>query len=202
MPSPENLRKLCGLIAGDNSRIRKEWYEALVDTRLKEKRREKSMSNAVQDTNSEHSERAKPTKWYLVLTVVALTLVTMVSVLLSRDSTGEEFVKNMAICDAAYFDKDVKKCTKHVDVFVHGVDEVFLSFDFHEVADGTPFERWWIHNGERVAGRTSFNDDAWPGYTFWRPGVLQVGQYVVRLVVNEKVTTQTFYVQAEGFTSE
>ena len=113
---------------------------------------------------------------------------------------GGQRVGNIRICDAPWFDSETKKCTKHVSVFVHGIEEVFLSFDFENVPDGAPFERWWIRNGERVAGRTSFNDVAWPGYTFWRPaGGLRIGEYVVRVVVDEKVFTQVFQVQHDGF---
>lgn len=111
-------------------------------------------------------------------------------------------VDNIRICDRVYFDQDINKCTQHLAVFVEGIDEVFLSFDFADETFGMPFERWWILNGERVAGRNSFNDQAWPGYTFWRPGVLNVGQYVVRIVMDERTFTQTFQVQQEGYISD
>ena len=199
MPSPDNLRKLSALIAGGDDALRKLWYEALIDARQNEKRREK-----VKDLQPQQSEEAikKPPRKFL-LSAISLSVATCIgAALLFWPKDQGPYVENMRICHAVYFDEETKKCTQHVDVFVHGVDEVFLSFDFNGVEHGTPFERWWIHNGERVAGRTSFNDEAWPGYTFWRPGVLQVGTYVVRLVVNGEVTTQTFYVQAEGFTSD
>lgn len=210
MPSPENLRKFSALVSDGDDALRKQWYEALVDTRLEEKRREKEKTkNPPECTEApevETEQEPDPSKSVSRrLAIAALGGVAMLAlggVMLMQSASSEAYVENMRICDAAYFDDDTKKCTKHVDVFVHGIDEVFLSFDFNGVAHGAPFERWWIHNGERVAGRTSFNDEAWPGYTFWRPGVLQVGTYVVRLVVEGEVTTQTFYVQAEGFTSD
>lgn len=200
IPSQENLRKISALIAGEDTRLRKAWFEALVDARLEEKRRVKETSTVVAEAEPHIKTSNK-----LRLKVYAAGTAAMVALgglYLWQTSQPNEYVQNMRICDEAYFDEHTQKCTKHVDVFVHGVDEVFLSFDFNDVKYGAPFERWWIHNGERVAGRTSFNDDAWPGYTFWRPGVLQVGTYVVRLVVAGEVTTQTFYVQAEGFTSD
>ncbi len=202
MPSPDNLRKFSALIAGGDDALRKEWYEALIDTRKEEKRREKEKPAVAPEVRAE-TETPKASRGRIVLAALGgIALLTLGGVMLMSSADAGAPVENMRICDAAYFDDDIKKCTKHVDVFVHGVDEVFLSFDFNGVEHGVPFERWWIHNGERVAGRTSFNDEAWPGYTFWRPGVLQVGTYVVRLVVEGEVTTQTFYVQAEGFTSD
>ncbi len=111
-------------------------------------------------------------------------------------------VRNIRVCDEPYFDKKVKDCSKHVSVYMHGIEEVFLSFDFENLAKGEPFERWWIRNGERVAGRTSFNDEAWPGYTYWRPdNGFPVGEYVVRIVIDGKVATQTFSVQKTGFSN-
>lgn len=202
MPSPDNLRKFSALIAEGDDALRKEWYEALIDTRKAEKRLEKEQPSVAPD-NEVELEPAKPFGKRLAIAALGgAAMLALGGVMLMQSATAGAYVENMRICDAAYFDDESKKCTKHVDVFVHGIDEVFLSFDFNGVAHGAPFERWWIHNGERVAGRTSFNDEAWPGYTFWRPGVLQVGTYVVRLVVEGKVTTQTFYVQAEGFTSD
>lgn len=205
MPSPDNLRKLSALIANGDDALRKIWFEALLDARLDEKRREKAVPEVltvpVQDTESSRTWR-KPRRGVLLAGIGGIATLTIAGIMFMRSSEAEGYVHNMRICDAAYFDTETTKCTKHVDVFVHGVDEVFLSFDFNSVPHGAPFDRWWIHNGERVAGRTSFNDEAWPGYTFWRPGVLQVGTYVVRLVVDGEVTTQTFFVQPEGFTSD
>lgn len=202
MPSPDNLRKLSALIADGDDALRKHWYEALLDARLEEKRREKEKPPATpEDWAGQVAPRALRGRVALAA-LAGVAVLALGSVMLTPSADAEGYVKNMRICDAIYFDNDTKKCSKHVDVFVHGIDEVFLSFDFNGVAHGAPFERWWIHNGERIAGRSSFNDEAWPGYTFWRPGVLQVGTYVVRLVVEGEVTTQTFYVQAEGFTSE
>jgi hypothetical protein len=196
MPSPDNLRKISMLIAPENNRLRKQWYDAFVDARLKQKRVDKVIEQKV-STSDLSSSQNSPRKLVLVSLCAAL-LIGGIAWFMLRPVAP--LITDMRICDAVYFDTEMQKCTKHVDVFVHGVDEVFLSFDFNGVEYGEPFERWWIHNGERVAGRSSFNDDAWPGYTFWRPGELELGQYVVRLVVEGEVTTQTFYVQAEGFT--
>ncbi len=202
MPSPDNLRKVSALISGGDDALRKDWYEALIDARKDAKRKEKEQPSVAID-NPPAPEVAKPTGKHLTFAALGgAAVLALGGIMLMQSASAGPYVENMRICDAAYFDTEVNKCTKHVDVYVHGVDEVFLSFDFNGVAHGEPFERWWIHNGERVAGRTSFNYEAWPGYTFWRPGVLQVGTYVVRLVVDGEVTTQTFYVQAEGFTSD
>ena len=206
MPSPENIRKLSWVIAGDNKPVRTAWYEALIAARLSAKRSEqaaqrpapeKHLTQALENTASQHSNTK--TIWGGIGAIAVLVAGLFWWWIGTASSPA---VSNMRICDAPYFDDELKDCTQHVSVFVHGIDEVFLSFDFGDVEDGTPFDRWWILEGERVAGRTSFNDEAWPGYTYWRPGVLEVGQYVVRIVVNGEVFTQTFYVQPEGFLPE
>lgn len=205
MPSPENIRKLSIIAAGGDHAIRKAWYDAFMTARRAEKHKAKShnVPNPEIAPSSQPFEIAENRRfrWLAVLIVTTLSLggLGWFYWLHGGNILIDQKVNNIRICDAPYFDNENKKCSKHVSVFVHGIDEVFLSFDFENVPEGAPFERWWIRNGERVAGRTSFNDVAWPGYTYWRPGVLEVGQYVVRVVVDEKVFTQTFFVQADGF---
>lgn len=207
MPSPENIRKLSWVIAGDDKKLRRAWYEALIAARLREKRKERALAKSAPEKHltesqaqTETTPSGKPKKIAGLVAIVAAALATAGWFMIGTTSASS--IENLRICDAPYFDDETKDCTQHVSVFVHGIDEVFLSFDFKNVADGTPFDRWWILNGERIAGRTSFNDEAWPGYTFWRPGVLEVGQYVVRVVVEGQVFTQTFFVQPDGFVSK
>lgn len=211
IPTPENIRKLSIVASGGNHAIRKQWYDALISARrrLKQKEKDAKTKNQLETTaivetsthSSPMSSKRRSRKWHLLWPSVALAiaLLAFVTLVLGTASERTPRVDEIRVCDAPYFDQDTKKCSKHVSVFVHGVDEVFLSFDLVDVPEGAPFERWWIRNGERVAGRTSFNDAAWPGYTFWRPGVLEIGQYVVRIVVGDTVFTQVFTVQPNGF---
>lgn len=198
-PSPENIRKLSWIISGGDVELRKSWYDALIAARQTEVRKGKFNVNEEPNTQLDETPLAllrtrKAPIWLLGV----LSLLLLIGLWSLFQPNNAPLIQNMRVCDKFYFDTETKKCTKHVSVFVHGIDEVFLSFDFGDVPKGAPFERWWILNGERVAGRSSFNDEAWPGYTFWRPGILKVGQYVVRLIVDGKVTTQTFYVQEDG----
>ena len=207
MPSPDNIRRLSWVISGGDVGLRKQWYDALIAARLEEKRKDRhgahapGEATATKEPTVRSVASARRSRW-LPLAAAILGIVALAVGWFFVSVGSPSTVENIRICDRHYFDTDAKDCTQHVSVFVHGVDEVFLSFDFNDVPDGTPFERWWIRNGERMAGRTSFNDVAWPGYTFWRPGVLPVGQYVVRIVVEGEVFTQTFQVQEEGFISE
>lgn len=186
--------------------MRKAWSDAMIAAWRQEKLNRSKEAKpqgeiAKQEPLSPVERQKRP--GLKVASGVVLACIAIAAFWFATASNSEPAVTNIRICDKYFFDMELKKCSKHVSVLVHGVEEVFLSFDFENVPDGTPFERWWIRNGERVAGRTSFNDAAWPGYTFWRPGgPLQVGQYVVRLVVDGNVETQAFYVQEEGFTSE
>lgn len=202
MPSPENIRKISSVAGGGNHAIRKAWHDALIAARRVEKRKDKTEQKAQAETQKPNASQRRfgtmpPLKWVFGMAIIVV--VGVVTWWQIQNASLEPSVENIRICDAAFFDAETKKCRKHVSVFVHGVDEVFLSFDFVNVPDGTPFERWWIRNGERVAGRSSFNDVAWPGYTYWRPGVLEMGQYVVRIVVEDQVFTQVFSVQQDGF---
>lgn len=203
MPSPENIRKLSWVIAGDDDHVRRSWYEALIAARLHARRVEQARAKSAPEKHlaslSETAGQSLKTTFNLKWIFGAIAAVGLAGLgWMTWNANALPAITDMRICDTHYFDKEIKDCTQHVSVFVHGVDEVFLSFDFNGVPDGTPFDRWWILNGERVAGRSSFNDDAWPGYTYWRPGVLEVGQYVVRIVVNGEVFTQAFFVQPDG----
>ena len=209
IPSPENIRRLSWVISGGDNELRKAWYNALITARLAERRQRKprAKKNVTDDAGEVEShpggDAAGPKPGFnrksaLVAGVAAICAAVGGWYFLSQEDAP--YVDNIRICSAHYFDENAKKCTQHVSVFVFGIDEVFLSFDFNNVPHGAPFERWWIRNGERVAGRTSFNDDAWPGWTFWRPGEpLHVGQYVVRVVVEGAVETQTFFVQEDNY---
>lgn len=203
LPSPEGLRKLSWVIAGSDQKLRSKWHKALLETRLKEERARKAKKVIQpQDLTNDTTKTETPLKVKGKFGLIGgLGLFCVIAAYWFYDTQSSPRIDNIRICDAPYFNQETKKCDQHVSVFVQPADEVFLSFNFVNVPDKMPFERWWIHNGERVAGRTSFNDEAWPGYTFWRPqGGLNVGQYVVRLVVDGSVQTQTFFVQPEGFT--
>lgn len=207
LPQVPNLHALARIIADGDEHMRKRWAERLIEERQivwdqRNNKKEKATETEVPVepevgvVATEAQKRSFARKWVGLGAGAAA----LVGIIVFHNLNSVPSVKNMRICDAPYFDEKTKRCSQHVSVFVHGIDEVFLSFDFKNVPHGMPFERWWILNGERVAGRTSFNDEAWDGWTFWRPaGGLQIGQYVVRLVVDGRVETQTFYVQADGF---
>ena len=198
-PSPRNIARLARLIAPEDISLRHEWYDALSLAARSERRVSREARAGPSVKTPPPTAPATPFRygWHFVIAgTVAITGV-ILSILLLWPTGG--LVTDIRICDAPYFDENAGKCTQHVPVFVHGIEEVFLSFDLPGVPYGDPFERWWILNHERIAGRTSFNDEAWPGWTYWRPGTLQIGQYVVRIVVEGQVFTQTFQVQADGF---
>lgn len=206
LPVPDNLRKIAAVIAGDDAALRIRWYDALVDARAKE------LEAAPEETGTHSDEtpltgnavEEDPTALRKRIGLLAAVIAIVGFAVIGWLWFGREqpqTVENIRICDIHFFDADAGACTQHMAVFVHGIDDVYLSFDFKNVPKGAPFERWWILDGERQAGRTSFNDEAWPGWTFWRPGTLKVGQYVVRVVVDGTVFTQTFQVQAENYRS-
>lgn len=203
IPTRENIRKLCWVISDGDNVIRQAWSEALIAAWRVEKRKNRDEANRTSLPLEKQDDAVKINLSRKTVLIVAAALGALAFVLIgwfALSSADVPSVSKIRICDQYYFNRAAKTCTKHVPVFVQGLEEVFLSFDFQNVPEGMPFERWWIHNGERVAGRTSFNDAAWPGYTFWRPeGGLLIGQYVVRIVVDGRVFTQTFYVQREGF---
>ncbi len=202
LPLPENLHKIAATIANGDNALRLRWYDAFIDARLNELRTKPDFKKEVEPAQTHNAVRFPSIKLLRVLTGLALAAIVCAGTWFAWVRTQTPQVENIRICDKHYFDKAAGKCTQHVAVYVHGIDEVFLSFDFKNLATDAPFERWWILNGERQAGRSSFNDDAWPGWTYWRPGTLKVGQYVVRVVVDGRVFTQAFQVQPENFVSE
>lgn len=208
MPTRENIRKLTWMISGGDQDLRQAWSEALIaEWRAEKLRNREADEQSVEDKHPEPpsaiTEEASRSRFAMPV-AIAMALCAGGAALWYIFGTAQAAsVQNIRICDAPYFDKQTKDCSQHVSVFVEPINEVFLSFDFENLGHGEPFERWWIRNGERVTGRTSFNDEAWQGYTYWRPeGGLPFGQYVVRIVVEGTVFTQTFQIQKEAFNVE
>ncbi|MEO1703709.1 MAG: hypothetical protein AAFR71_16810 [Pseudomonadota bacterium] len=229
LPSVPYVHTLCTIIPAKEGRLRKSWSDAFIRERRLEIRRtkeaqarERAQALAPEDTRGQTHRQNEASSAEAVTEVEETSpAVSLLSNLCLKLGAGlavsivaaglwwsffrpaEPEVANIRICDAPYFDKEINKCSQHVDVYMDGIDEVFLSFDLVNVPYGMAFERWWIRNGERAAGRSSFNDDAWPGYTFWRPqGGLPAGSYVVRVIVDGRVRTQVFTVQTEWFGRE
>lgn len=208
LPKQKYIRGLALIASPRDDYLFNKWNDAFWKTHRNEKLKRKAWSEKTTENDliesdiEPHNKKLSFQKAWIFIAGLfgTIGIISAIIVFFSGESEPASFVKKFHICDKYYFDKETKKCKQHVSVFVHGIDEVFLSFDFVNVPKGAAFERWWIRDGERIAGRTSFNDDAWPGYTYWRPkGGLDVGTYVVRLVVDGKVETQTFYVQQDGF---
>ena len=208
VPSPQSVFKIAELAAqGDKSR-RIRWHDALTAARKIENRKRKAaglevdeeVENDPEPVNCNVPPRSSMRAWVFAgLATAALVFAGSWWFFLR---SAPQSVENIRICSVYYLDREQGRCTQHEAVFMHGIDDVYLSFDLVNVPDGAPFERWWILNGERQAGKPSFNDEAWPGWTYWRPGTLRMGQYVVRVIVDGQVFTQTFQVRAENYVSE
>ena len=208
VPSPQSVFKIAELAAeGDKSR-RIRWHDALTAARKVENRKRKAAGLEVDEEPENGTEPAnqsvleRSNRRVQVFAGLALVMLVSASSWWFFLRSAPQSVENIRICSVYYLDREQGRCTQHEAVFMHGIDDVYLSFDLVNVPEGAPFERWWILNSERQAGKSSFNDEAWPGWTYWRPGTLKVGQYVVRVVVDGRVFTQTFQVRAENYSSE
>ena len=112
----------------------------------------------------------------------------------------EPVASNIRFCDEANFSTQTKRCLRAMTDFPDGLHTLMITFDLTNVAEGETFTRKWYRNGRLIHEKTSFNDEAWPGYTFWHwPEGFDTGAYALQIVSGDKAVTATFHVgKGEG----
>ena len=103
--------------------------------------------------------------------------------------------KNIKFCTEEQFDKIASVCLVNMDEFPHKTELIFVSFTLNDSFEGQRFDRVWMRNGERFLKKTSFNHEAWSGYTYIKnPYGHDPGQYVLEVSINDKATSASFTV--------
>ncbi|WP_300390032.1 hypothetical protein [Henriciella sp.] len=197
VPKVEKLKGLASLASSDRFE-RERWTAAFIRLRRKaldERRREQQASPAA-TTNQPARLRWRPALAVLAA-VISLAGVTYVILQLLGPAPVAE---NIRFCDEVHFSTDTKRCTQSMTEFPDGLKTLMITFDLNNVAKGETFTRNWYRNGRNIHTKTSFHDEAWPGYTYWHwPEGFDDGEYTLQIVSGDRTVTKTFQVgKGEG----
>jgi len=111
------------------------------------------------------------------------------------ESHKHAVAENIKFCTEDQFDKKAFICLVNMDEFPHQTQLIYVSFTLNEAFPGQRFDRVWMRNGERFLEKTSFNHEAWSGYTYINnPYGHDPGQYVLEVSINDMATSASFTV--------
>ena len=196
IPKVEKLKGLASLASTDRFQ-REKWTAAFIRLRRKalDERRQKQQAGQAAPAD-------QPTGWRrpaIAALAVILGLVGVTYIILQLFGPVP-VAENIRFCDEAHFSTETKQCTQAMTDFPDGLKTLMITFDLNDVAEGETFTRNWYRNGRRIHTKTSFNDEAWPGYTYWHwPEGFDEGEYALQIVSGERAVTRTFNVgKGEG----
>ena len=204
IPRVEKLKGLARLASSDRFE-RERWSAAFIRLRQKaldERRQERKAGPAAADAGvrAPRPEQA-PRRLYLPGAVIlAVTGLAGAAYLVVQLLSPAPVASNITFCDETHFATETKTCTEAMTAFPEGLKTLMITFDLNQVDEGETFTRNWYRNGRQIHTKTSFNDEAWPGYTFWHwPEGFDDGEYALQIVSGERAVTRTFHVgKSEG----
>lgn len=210
IPKSDKLKGLARLAAEDPY-LQEKWSTAFIRLRFKaiEARKQARKASAGTGSLSEtdvpvpDTPQAEPhtvprkVPFHLVVASVVLSMAIMASLLLALSFAwnAAPIATNMEFCSEEEFSTETLECTIARTSFPEGLETLMVTFDLPNVPEGETFTRKWYLNGSLIHEKTSFKDDAWPGYTFWHwPEGFDSGEYALQIVSGDKAVTQTFQV--------
>tara|TARA_B100000949_G_scaffold64504_1_gene57215 strand:+ start:3250 stop:4113 length:864 start_codon:yes stop_codon:yes gene_type:complete len=206
IPKGDKLRALASL-ASSQKFEREKWSAALLKLRRKaidERKREKSVSQI--EVRPDDARRAKtdfvfrmvPVRARFMLFAGIFAFSALIVTLGFSKRLGlvtEPVATDIEFCAEDTFDKTLQRCKNPTHAFTDGLSTLLVTLDLSGVPTGEKFTRRWYLNGELVHQKTSFNDEAWPGYTYWHwPTGFRNGLYTLQIVYEDKTSTAQFRV--------
>lgn len=197
-PSPKNLHKLARVVSNDDAGLKILWRDAFTMASVS-KQKTKNLSTEPtliqmadkSDVGSKHKIRSRAL--ISILGFIGLLSISTVS-MKSRKLPVIE-VTNLKFCNKALFDRTAKLCKTNVSNFPVGTSLIFVSFNMPNATMGQPFDRKWYRDGQKFAEREGFIDSAWENYTWLEnSNGHDAGKYDLRIIVNGRVTTGSFFV--------
>lgn len=195
-PSAKNLHRLARVVSNDDTGFKRLWRDAFTMTNVM---REKDMpaleaSKPKLETHS-YSDANTFARMRVVLLYMGLAVMVLIGLFYLLSRPPEIEVTNLKICDDARFDRTVKTCTTNVTHFPAGTSLIFVSFNMPNAPEGQAFVRKWYREGQLFLSKEGYIDSAWEDYTWLKnPNGHDQGKYDLRIIVNDRVTTQSFLV--------
>lgn len=191
-PSASNIHRLARIIGNDEVEYKRQWRDAFTIAKL-------SKIDPVAEVSAEPKtvvpdKRAKSFLQVGLILVVILTF-NVLGLLILRPISPSIQATNLKFCDDTRFSKSTKTCMTNVSHFPQGTELIFVSFNLPGAQEGQLFERKWFRKGQLFLSKESYFDATWEDYTWLQnPEGHDQGRYNLQIIVNEEVTTGTFFV--------
>lgn len=200
VPTIQNLRALADIF-GRNSEERREWRYALIEARRetlsKRKRQRDGAALTVRKTAAPAKIHRPYTPFLLIVSGVAITVIIVIATIVTGNTPDNEtnHARNITFCSSSNFSKVTFECQASETEFASGTKTIMITFDLVGLDEGERFERVWYLNGQEIHRKESFNDEAWPGYTYYTwPEAFSDGEYALRVIARGTPTTAVFRV--------
>lgn len=205
VPRLDKVRSLAEVITSKSDE-RANWLKALIEARRNSLEARKSSAGTTAslvtppeketlaaDAAAPASRRWKP----VVAGFLLLGLAVLGSAFLLTTKSPEAQVANIEFCSEETFSTETYTCLEPADSFSEDVTTLMVTFDLVNVPEGMSFERIWYREGLEFLRKSSFNDEAWPGYTFLKFDKFPEGNYTLRIIVDGQSFTSAFKVGDE-----
>lgn len=215
LPSRKNIILLADIFSGSDRQHREAWLDCLIGSLLTQspdtndsldakgpetQAHDADVSNTTQiqsGKSAQKKELSKKSIAGLAFCVGALAFVAMSATGTSLSKPfSQKKITDIRFCTDANFDTEIKRCTAHQSNFPKGTALIHVSFESN-VPYGQAFSRRWYRDGRLFIEKDGFFDEAWENWTWIRDttddGNLP-GDYVLRIIIDDKVTTGTFTV--------
>ncbi len=195
------MHALAKIISAGNDESKLKWADALFATRntpnhhAKENSRANNLGKETPAVVNTKSKTGKPPRRKMILTLYVVAATITAYIIHSAAWPKSPSVKNIMFCDEQRFSKVDKMCRDNIKIFPSDTKMIYTSFEISNMPVGEPFDRRWYRNGRWFKTKSGHFDTAWEGYTFiYNPNTHDPGDYVMRIIVNNKSTTGSFTV--------
>jgi len=198
VPRLDKLRSLADLITRSAGQ-RSIWLKALIDARRKSIDARKRQATAEKPSPppsyapDDPPLRPRNSKWVATAAAIALAGLTLIGAMFGfSNRDAEASIANIQFCTEENFSTGSFTCLETSQSFDETTTTLMVTFDLVNVDEGASFERIWYREGLEFLRKSSFNDEAWPGYTFLNFDRFPEGNYTLRIIVDGKSFTSTF----------
>ena len=203
VPRLDKLRSLADLITRSADQ-RSIWLKALIDARRKsiDARKRQATTEKPSPTSTHAPDdpppRPRNIKRVAIAAAIAVVVLTLIGAMLVFGDRGAEArIANIQFCTEENFSTESFTCLETSQSFDENTTTLMVTFDLVNVDEGASFERIWYREGLEFLRKSSFNDEAWPGYTFLNFDRFPEGNYTLRIIVDGTSFTSSFKIGDE-----
>ena len=198
-PNLKNIHALAKVVAADESGRKQIWANALIESlAIKAEVIAIASKQASKWHGGEPSKNigsVKRLQWPSISIFFGLLLLLTLLIWVYSQKKSAIIVTDLKFCDEKRFSRELKICITNVSHYPEGTKLIFTCFKLTGASEGQPFERRWYREGQEFIRKDGFYDNAWEDFTWLLDeNSLEVGRYDLRIVINKKATTGTFYV--------